>query len=158
MTTTGTKHTDGPFKAMKDDDHGYTIYTDDADQMTVGYVYGENSEVGEADPEQARADALLFAASPDLLSASQQLAEAVGPTLVNYREDQMNPDQRLILQAVRAVRAAIAKATRERTDRDCPQCEQVHPPCTMCGAVTRCPSDEAGQAFTCCDECDAEMA
>ena len=41
--------------------------------------------------------------------------------------------------------------------RTCPVCNGEHPPCTMCGGVTRCDPEEPGEAFTLCDSCEAEM-
>jgi hypothetical protein len=69
------KHTEGPWKAMADGDNGFEIATADQDQMAVAYVYGENSEVGECDPVQAKADADLIAAAPELLAACQRALE-----------------------------------------------------------------------------------
>lgn len=42
-------------------------------------------------------------------------------------------------------------------DRKCPTCGEVHPPCSVCGAPTRCPEDEPGEPFTMCDDCDSDM-
>jgi len=46
----------------------------------------------------------------------------------------------------------------DELDTECPTCGKTHPPCTMCGAPTRCPPDEPGEPFTMCNECDAKMA
>ena len=41
--------------------------------------------------------------------------------------------------------------------RTCVVCNGEHPPCTMCGGITRCDMEEPSEAFTLCDSCDAEM-
>ncbi len=42
-------------------------------------------------------------------------------------------------------------------DRKCPNCEDIHEPCEICGGPTRCPPDETGQPFVHCDKCDLEL-
>lgn len=41
--------------------------------------------------------------------------------------------------------------------RTCPVCNGEHPPCAVCGGITRCDQEEPGEAFTLCDSCDAKL-
>jgi hypothetical protein len=89
-------HTPGPLQVSK---HGTPEYSP---QYGV-YAEGNRNDHAVFTGENAKADATLYAASPELLEALKALCECA-----ELNQDDMEPDTLTLLPTVRA---AIAKAT-----------------------------------------------
>ena len=111
------KHTPRPWEAIHDHDKNY-IEADALKDDYVAYVPAER----EVDIEEAKANARLIAAAPDLLEACQ-LGDFIGnngPTLLEHAAALVEAFAPITAKELRrkakAEMAAIRKATGEETD------------------------------------------
>lgn len=107
-------HTPGPWQyapilCRSENDRGWLVCVPD---VRIADVWPMNDEDGNASPE-AKANARLIAAAPDLLATLRKLIEAVDEHLA---DNGGNDPYKTFGRRMRTARAAIAKATGEADD------------------------------------------
>ena len=64
----------------------------------------------------------------------------------------------ILRQALTALPPDSLRFFSTEDDWNCSVCGFIHPPCTMCGKRTECSTEEIGEPYTTCHQCDLELA